>query len=901
MSESASPSPVSHPGTSMTIKVSPALRAVSPLLPAVLVLAALVARTADAQTLAADGKPTNGEVPLPCAPDWTAFLVHDAGAGIWTVKSFDVLPWYGCPEIVGMDDKGRCTILTSYSGKWTPNDTVFDGQWLAPVGHADVDPRRAGKELYVGGKSGNLYQLALRGEHEWDKLEIAHWPEEIHTIVADELRPDRPGAELVAFLKNGEVHELVATGDRGFTSTLLGTLPGRVRDAVVVPGRGENAVPRMATVSRASEAAMLELRGAGFVRTVMVQEPMGFGRIARRPPRAGQPEVFYVTRDDGLVLRLEERADGSFARSEVYAGPQGLRGVATGRFTDDPADECLAVFGYSARVQLLVRKGSGRWQVQDLFTDVDRGHWLDVAEVDGRNGTDELIASGYGGRITLLARPPGYALGGVATDPATAPGATPVAPAATQAPIARIAAKINAPGPREISPLSYQGGFESKTSIYETLVRRDGEGRIVPALASSWRFEDGGRIVTFTLREGAVFHDGSQVTAQDVAMHFRRWVGLPEHAWLRSSERIVAIDALSARELRITCDRPVALLSDLCAINPCAIRAPAALDREGKFVRPVGSGPFRALGVSQDERALRLARATRPEAWLDLVRIGDPRGGDALEGLLRDEVDVVASSWLIPIDPRRLAELRDDPRFVVREGPGSAVRYLSFAIDRERLRDPALRRRIANAIDRDALIREVEAGFADPCTAWAAPTVKLWPQPAARPRQAAPAETAALAAPLRLVTQTSMLALARAVAAQLDRAGLPTEIVEASAPTADRDVDLRLETTWGVPYDPDLSLVARFGKPLPHASAASARARSVDPRLEALVEQLVATPDEKDRVPLYARIQALLDDEVLVVPLYAQRRATVVRAGLPVPPAPDHDLYRADFTFLTDR
>jgi ABC-type transport system substrate-binding protein len=407
--------------------------------------------------------------------------------------------------------------------------------------------------------------------------------------------------------------------------------------------------------------------------------------------------------------------------------------------------------------------------------------------------------------------------------------------------------------------------------------------------------------VTLTLREGAVFHDGSRVTAQDVAMHLRRWVGLPEHAWLRSSDRIVAVDALSARELRITCDRPVALLSDLCAINPCAIRAPAALDREGKFVRPVGSGPFRALGVSQDERALRLARATRPDAWLDLVRIGDPRTGDALEGLLRDEVDVVASSWLIPIDPRRLAELRDDPRFVVRDGPGSAVRYLSFAIDRERLRDPALRRRIASAIDRDALIREVEAGFADPCTAWAAPSVKVWPQPAARPRVDAPAQTVMLATPLRLVTQTSMLALARAIAAQLERAGLPTELLEAGAPDADRDVDLRLETTWGVPYDPDLSLIARFGKPLPHASAASARARSVDPRLEALVEQLVATPDEKDRVPLYARIQALLDDEALVVPLYAQRRATVVRAGLPVPPPPDHDLYRADFTFLTDR
>ena len=37
-----------------------------------------------------------------------------------------------------------------------------------------------------------------------------------------------------------------------------------------------------------------------------------------------------------------------------------------------------------------------------------KGHWLGVAEVDGRNATRELIASGYGSRIVLLSRPPGY-------------------------------------------------------------------------------------------------------------------------------------------------------------------------------------------------------------------------------------------------------------------------------------------------------------------------------------------------------------------------------------------------------------------------------------------------------------------------------------------------------------
>ena len=68
----------------------------------------------------------------------------------------------------------------------------------------------------------------------------------------------------------------------------------------------------------------------------------------------------------------------------------------------------MAIYGYSGRVELLSRKGEGAWQVQTIFKDPDKGHWVAVCEVDGRNATQELVASGFGGRIVLLARPVGY-------------------------------------------------------------------------------------------------------------------------------------------------------------------------------------------------------------------------------------------------------------------------------------------------------------------------------------------------------------------------------------------------------------------------------------------------------------------------------------------------------------
>ena len=106
------------------------------------------------------------------------------------------------------------------------------------------------------------------------------------------------------------------------------------------------------------------------------------------------------------------------------------------------------------------------------------------------------------------------------------------------------------------------------------------------------------------------------------------------------------------RELRIELDRPAALLPDLCAINPTAIRGPGALDREGTFVRPVGSGPFRAVGVREDGRILRM-QAHRPGTplFVDLVRLAD--GEDPCDLVQRGEVDAVVSSWLVRIDPER--------------------------------------------------------------------------------------------------------------------------------------------------------------------------------------------------------------------------------------------------------
>lgn len=366
----------------------------------------------DAQWPKELGDPRSGEVPLPAAKDWRAYLVLDnRGVGVWTVKSFPVFPRLACPEVVGLDDHGRCLVLTNYSGKWAALETIRDGAWLGGLEHGDLDPRIPGAEVYTGSRLGNLYQVIAHPEGFLDNRRIAHFEgRAVNTLVAGEL-DGRPGKELLVFTWPGGLWRVDPTGPHGtWLTTRLGDVEGRIRDAVVLPGTGrpKDVAKEIATVSRNGRLRILTLTAEGPVWTTVYEASMGMGRIALRPGSTRLLTVLYSTHDDGRILRHVRPASGTWVTETIYLGPQGPRGIAAGRFFADPEVESVAIYGYSGRVEILSRKGDGAWQAETILKDPDKGHWVAVCEVDGRNATQELVASGFAGRIVLLSRPAGY-------------------------------------------------------------------------------------------------------------------------------------------------------------------------------------------------------------------------------------------------------------------------------------------------------------------------------------------------------------------------------------------------------------------------------------------------------------------------------------------------------------
>ena len=127
--------------------------------------------------------------------------------------------------------------------------------------------------------------------------------------------------------------------------------------------------------------------------------------------------------------------------------------------------------------------------------------------------------------------------------------------------------------------------------LYEPLVRLDCRGRLVPGLAIAWREEQGGRVWSFTIRDGARFGDGVAVTARDIA---RSWTDPRRGPQPVGFSHIRVVDD---RTLRIEADGPV---------PPHRFADPVlAVTRDADGAWPIGTAGYRV----SDDAPPRLAPA----------------------------------------------------------------------------------------------------------------------------------------------------------------------------------------------------------------------------------------------------------------------------------------------------
>ncbi|MDQ7848941.1 MAG: ABC transporter substrate-binding protein [Armatimonadota bacterium] len=214
--------------------------------------------------------------------------------------------------------------------------------------------------------------------------------------------------------------------------------------------------------------------------------------------------------------------------------------------------------------------------------------------------------------------------------------------------------------------------------VFEPLFTYDRNFRIIPMLAEGYTVGQGGREYTITLRSGVRFHNGKEMTAQDVVASLQRWMKLAVVAVPFFRDDVEAVEARGPRTVVVRLRQPSGILIaalaqpiQLAGIYPEAVVTAAGTNRITQLSELIGTGPFRFVRW-QPGQVIELERfegyAARPGgpdgyggqkvAYVDRLRfVIVPDVQTRINGVLTGQYDYAES-----ITADAYADLRNNPR-----------------------------------------------------------------------------------------------------------------------------------------------------------------------------------------------------------------------------------------------
>jgi peptide/nickel transport system substrate-binding protein len=437
----------------------------------------------------------------------------------------------------------------------------------------------------------------------------------------------------------------------------------------------------------------------------------------------------------------------------------------------------------------------------------------------------------------------------------------------------------------EIDPrfVSDPYGLKLTRVIFGSLTRIDPQSlEPVPDLAESIEAVSSSEYRVH-LREGLMFSDGSVLDASDVVATYQSVLDPALHARYASTysmiQRIEAVDALTIEfHLR---GPHASFMSDL---DLPILRAEDAPHRLAFETDPplIGAGPYRLVARQPGRIELGpnphwYAGTPRvPRVRMLVVRDDNTRALRLFSGAADYGLNAVPPG-LVPLFTARRG-------FAVESAPGIGTTYIGINCQSPALQDVRVRRALALAIDRDALIKAKFSGFAKPAISfippghWAfAPDTPRYAFEPERARQLL-AEVQAEHGPLpplvlRCGSDRFRVSIARALAAMFADIGLSVSVQATETATLIADLDRgRFELSLlQIPEVIEPHVLSWWFSsahvPGPGREGAN-RWHYLDPQLDAAFELGRSSLDREQRRAAYAQVQKRLGEQLPVIPLW---------------------------------
>lgn len=449
--------------------------------------------------------------------------------------------------------------------------------------------------------------------------------------------------------------------------------------------------------------------------------------------------------------------------------------------------------------------------------------------------------------------------------------------------------KFTAAGPlRNIDPIqqtSY-GGWGYMVLLYDRLMMLDKDDKIVPGLATSWKFADDGSYLELKLRDDVKFQDGTKFDAEAVKVNLERAKNDAKSALkadLKDVKDITVVDATTVR-LALEPGTGAAVPSYLATATGMMVSPKAiAEDADSLVSKAAGSGPFELVSFTPNEKV-------EVKRWAgywdkDVYQVGGmvleriPDGATRLKGVQTGITDLTTVS--APNDLAQAKQLvsqgavkRDDYRF-------RNILGIYLRADQGDLKKPEIRQAIAYAVNPDA----INALFDNTCEPnrqlspkgawyglddWKYPYDYNLDEAKKLVQQAGGAKVK-----VTFAAQTNAEQLANVVQADMKKAGIDAELNP--VPNSENeprfikgDFEMMAATSWSPKIDPAATVSTYFLTtynlaPADKKAAMAADAKKAgDPRLS-----------EADRAKEYAKIWKTALDDVWFIPVCQQTVALI--------------------------
>jgi peptide/nickel transport system substrate-binding protein len=272
------------------------------------------------------------------------------------------------------------------------------------------------------------------------------------------------------------------------------------------------------------------------------------------------------------------------------------------------------------------------------------------------------------------------------------------------------------------NPKLVSGGKAPIFGCLEQLINLDAQGNVIPMLATSWDTDPVKKTITYHLRKGVKFHDGTEFNAAAVKWNLEQRL---ESKQISGGEFITSIDVIDNFTVRFNLKQYSALFPTTYPFLSL-MYSPTAIQTKGEEwsrTNPVGTGPYKFVEYRRDA-SLKFARFDGywgGQPYLDGVEfriVSDPMTASA--SIQAGEGDAWFSTTGLP--PKEVVDLRQKG-LTASSFPGFMLNLIPDSMNPDSpYSKKGVREAVEYAIDRVSMAKTMGYGLMDAASQMAVPS-----------------------------------------------------------------------------------------------------------------------------------------------------------------------------------